>query len=49
MSVKNVRYRTAIRRCKDGDWEAVNDVRVGSICFFVKRSNGREFVARIEP
>ena len=43
-----VRYKTAIRRCQDGDWEAQNDVRVGALCFFVSRKTGREFVRRIE-
>lgn len=46
--MKRTRYRAAIRRCHEGSWEAINDVRPGFVCFFRNTTTGRQFARQIE-
>ena len=47
--MKQVRYRTAIRNLRDGNWDTFNDVVPGRFVQFRNTRTGRAFMRRVSP
>lgn len=47
--MKQIRYRTAIRHLREGNWDTHQDVRPGALVQFQNIITGRAFVRRVSP